>query len=99
MRILSTKYLTSTIVSTSTGSVQALAKQSPLLSSSSFDLPALSIIDVLSMDSTVAIAFFYRRIRGTLTKKKEKDKREEVLDETSKKDSLRNSVEEERKEK
>ena len=28
MRILSTKYLTSTIVSTSTGSVQALAKQS-----------------------------------------------------------------------
>ena len=47
----------------------------------------------------MAIAFFYRRIRGTLTKKKEKDKREEVLDETSKKDSLRNSVEEERKEK
>jgi hypothetical protein len=84
VKILSSKYLAFTIASTSTRSVQALTKQSPLLWSSYFDLPVLSIIEVLSIDSTVAISYLSFEELAYLDEKKEKAKKDEVRDEEGK---------------
>ena len=63
-------------------SLRALAKQSPLLLSSYFD--------VLSIDSTVAISPLSLEKLGYLNKKKQMDNKEEVRDEEMSKDSLKN---------
>jgi hypothetical protein len=79
--------------------VQALAKQSPLLWSSYFDLPVLSMIEVLNIDSTVAISYLSFEELAYLDDKTEKEKKDVAYDEGRKKGSLKNSGEEEQKQK
>ena len=79
-------------------------KQSPLFChctssslSGTVEGPLLSTIEVLSMDSTVAISYLYLEDLGYFDEKKEKDKKNEVRDEGSNEDNFQNNGEEDKK--